>query len=422
MNISLLLIFLQQVLIGFTQNGVIRPVLGLEPLYKANCQVAVQLNSATGAGSEAGGIVIPYRPQCRSDRPELFEARQCSQHDCFCVNVTTGAVFTGTRASPSEVGDCSTALYSVLLAIRTPVFNWSSPLARKSEGYRLDDEVVSSLTKAQDAELRDRIRFGLEGILKSVGGFQRVINVKQLVTVAQHSPRDPLAGGLIYYRAQVVSVGHSSVQDPQDLIRHRLHEGHIPSLGYVDPTVSRIDLLESDVEDPTSLIVTDTAVPDPSPPNPSSTQLQPVVAPVEPVPQDLQQSKSVIVRSSDPFAPAPVRSPSEKIERESRQLPSDDDSDPLLSGAVVAPPPQTDTGAWYHSWFAKSSPVNLLRQPGVIAGIVGSAVAILLLLILFILFCIYRLRKKDEGSYALDESKKLPNMNYHRTPTREFYA
>ncbi|OON23813.1 hypothetical protein X801_00271 [Opisthorchis viverrini] len=140
------------------------------------------------------------------------------------------------------------ALYSVLLAIRTPVFNWSSPLARKSEGYRLDDEVVSSLTKAQDGELRDRIRFGLEGILKSVGGFQRVINVKQLVTVAQHSPRDPLAGGLIYYRAQVVSVGHSSVQDPQDLIRHRLHEGHIPSLGYVDPSVSRIDLLESDVE------------------------------------------------------------------------------------------------------------------------------------------------------------------------------
>ncbi|VEL43271.1 unnamed protein product [Protopolystoma xenopodis] len=42
---------------------------------------------------------------------------------------------------------------------------------------------------------------------------------------------------------------------------------------------------------------------------------------------------------------------------------------------------------------------------------------------MLILFCIYRLRKKDEGSYALDESKKIPSTSaYARAPSREFYA
>ncbi len=57
-------------------------------------------------------------------------------------------------------------------------------------------------------------------------------------------------------------------------------------------------------------------------------------------------------------------------------------------------------------------------------GIVGSTIAALLLLILLILFCIYRLRKKDEGSYSLEEPKKSPTASnaYMRAPRREFYA
>uniref|UniRef100_A0A0R3WQC4 4.1m domain-containing protein n=1 Tax=Hydatigena taeniaeformis TaxID=6205 RepID=A0A0R3WQC4_HYDTA len=48
----------------------------------------------------------------------------------------------------------------------------------------------------------------------------------------------------------------------------------------------------------------------------------------------------------------------------------------------------------------------------------------LLLLILLILFCIYRLRKKDEGSYSLEEPQKGPATSnaYMRAPSREFYA
>jgi hypothetical protein len=34
-----------------------------------------------------------------------------------------------------------------------------------------------------------------------------------------------------------------------------------------------------------------------------------------------------------------------------------------------------------------------------------------------------RMRKKDEGSYALDEPRRSPNVHlYSKAPTREFFA
>ncbi|VDL92002.1 unnamed protein product [Schistocephalus solidus] len=59
-----------------------------------------------------------------------------------------------------------------------------------------------------------------------------------------------------------------------------------------------------------------------------------------------------------------------------------------------------------------------------LSGIVGSTIAGVFLLILLILFCIYRLRKRDEGSYSLDEPKKSPTASnsYTQAPDREFYA
>ncbi|XP_064653060.1 uncharacterized protein LOC135503416 isoform X13 [Lineus longissimus] len=57
------------------------------------------------------------------------------------------------------------------------------------------------------------------------------------------------------------------------------------------------------------------------------------------------------------------------------------------------------------------------------SGIIGGTIVGLLCAILLVLFIVYRMRKKDEGSYALDEPKHSPSMHsYQRAPAREFYA
>ncbi|VDP17860.1 unnamed protein product [Soboliphyme baturini] len=59
-----------------------------------------------------------------------------------------------------------------------------------------------------------------------------------------------------------------------------------------------------------------------------------------------------------------------------------------------------------------------------ILAVIGGAVVGLLAAILLVMFVVYRMRKKDEGSYALDESKCPPSYPYayQKAPTREFYA
>jgi len=66
---------------------------------------------------------------------------------------------------------------------------------------------------------------------------------------------------------------------------------------------------------------------------------------------------------------------------------------------------------------------SFFAQPGILAAVVGGAVVGLLCAILFVMFVVYRMRKKDEGSYALDEPKRSPTVNsYSKPPSREFYA
>lgn len=70
--------------------------------------------------------------------------------------------------------------------------------------------------------------------------------------------------------------------------------------------------------------------------------------------------------------------------------------------------------------------VNLdMLRPGLLAAISGGAVVGLLLTILLVMFVVYRMRKKDEGSYALDEGQHQPphySYAYQKAPTKEFYA
>jgi hypothetical protein len=42
----------------------------------------------------------------------------------------------------------------------------------------------------------------------------------------------------------------------------------------------------------------------------------------------------------------------------------------------------------------------------IVAAIIGGAVFILLCLVLVVMFIVYRMRKKDEGTYALCEDQK----------------
>jgi len=68
-------------------------------------------------------------------------------------------------------------------------------------------------------------------------------------------------------------------------------------------------------------------------------------------------------------------------------------------------------------------PASFFAQPGILAAVIGGAVVGLLCAILLVMFIVYRMRKKDEGSYALDEPKRSHNANsYSKPPSREFYA
>lgn len=61
------------------------------------------------------------------------------------------------------------------------------------------------------------------------------------------------------------------------------------------------------------------------------------------------------------------------------------------------------------------------EEPGIMAAIIAGAVVGLFVCILLTMFIVYRMRKKDEGSYPLDEPTKS-NYSYTKAPDKEFYA
>ncbi|CAD5114329.1 DgyrCDS3467 [Dimorphilus gyrociliatus] len=69
---------------------------------------------------------------------------------------------------------------------------------------------------------------------------------------------------------------------------------------------------------------------------------------------------------------------------------------------------------------------SFLGHPGLLAAIIGGAVVGLLCAVLLVMFLVYRMKKKDEGSYALDEPSKRgrspAHMGYQKAPSKEYYA
>ncbi|CAH8484240.1 unnamed protein product [Schistosoma haematobium] len=451
----------------YAQNGLIVPVIDNPPILNANCEHTVReiqyqivqngkserdkspgnslylrnktfTNHQFYGTDEDGRIVSAYIPQCRLDRPDLYVARQCNEYDCFCVNVTTGVTLLGTRASPVEVGDCSTAVYSVLLALHARSILPTSVVGEPRQESSSETGDVDGVLWDSDASLKLHIKNSIERILRSAVGFQQVTSVTRISAIPDvqnlHNSSE-----FAYYQVQLTSTGHSSLQAPQDLLENRLHEGFLSDVGPVDPRISYVKILEPKIPDPAPLASHE------SEDLLSDKQINFHFSENEISQQQHQQSKSLIptvghkmvaVRSSETSENSyllsheasslkslgPKSSSSSSSENVAHKL-GPFEPNTLSGGVSAVRQTSIHSRSLHQSWNSGTSTSKILSQPGVITGIVGSVVLVLLLLILLILFCIYRLRKKDEGSYALDEPKKLPTVDtYTRAPTREFYA
>ncbi|KAG5271871.1 hypothetical protein AALO_G00185060 [Alosa alosa] len=64
---------------------------------------------------------------------------------------------------------------------------------------------------------------------------------------------------------------------------------------------------------------------------------------------------------------------------------------------------------------------NLFQRTEVLAAVIAGGVIGFLFALFLILLLVYRMRKKDEGSYDLGE-RKPPISAYQKAPTKEFYA
>lgn len=106
---------------------------------------------------------------------------------------------------------------------------------------------------------------------------------------------------------------------------------------------------------------------------------------------------------------------------DSDSLSSQSQSQPAQPSAPLNGQQQSPTLFTYQN--NRSKLLNIIKKPGILAGIVGGAIIGILTAILLIMFIVYRMRKKDEGSYALEETKKPLNAyDYRHCPTKEFYA
>nr|XP_020641041.1 syndecan-2 isoform X1 [Pogona vitticeps] len=71
--------------------------------------------------------------------------------------------------------------------------------------------------------------------------------------------------------------------------------------------------------------------------------------------------------------------------------------------------------------FTEKHSESLFQRTEVLAAVIAGGVIGFLFAIFLILLLVYRMRKKDEGSYDLGE-RKPSSAAYQKAPTKEFYA
>uniref|UniRef100_A0A8D2QNM5 Syndecan n=1 Tax=Zosterops lateralis melanops TaxID=1220523 RepID=A0A8D2QNM5_ZOSLA len=104
--------------------------------------------------------------------------------------------------------------------------------------------------------------------------------------------------------------------------------------------------------------------------------------------------------------PAQTKSPEEIDKEERSEVDAKKESD--------EPGDDTDVFTQKHS-------ENLFQRTEVLAAVIAGGVIGFLFAIFLILLLVYRMRKKDEGSYDLGE-RKPSCAAYQKAPTKEFYA
>ncbi|KAM9308843.1 syndecan-2 [Gastrophryne carolinensis] len=71
--------------------------------------------------------------------------------------------------------------------------------------------------------------------------------------------------------------------------------------------------------------------------------------------------------------------------------------------------------------YPEKQPENLFHRTEVLAAVIAGGGIGFLFAVFLILLLVYRMRKKDEGSYDLGE-RKPSSAVYQKAPTKEFYA
>ena len=66
--------------------------------------------------------------------------------------------------------------------------------------------------------------------------------------------------------------------------------------------------------------------------------------------------------------------------------------------------------------------IYIINSLLIFSAFIGGAVVGLLCAILLVMFIVYRMRKKDEGSYPLDEPKRMPLTASYSPNDKEIYA
>uniref|UniRef100_A0A5K3FG61 4.1m domain-containing protein n=1 Tax=Mesocestoides corti TaxID=53468 RepID=A0A5K3FG61_MESCO len=229
----------------------------------------------------------------------------------------------------------------------------------------------------------------LQELCHASTGYQRVAAIRRLsFNEAHNRPQVGDPGRMIAFEVLLFSTGHGqSLADLEELIKHRLDEAYLAGVGPLEPNASYIQLIAERMEDPQPAL-----------------QVNQNAELIHKEESEVQEG-GISVSQADS---------THQLDPPQQDYPGSNSKRPISVRQTA------HDLAVQNSWRHR----EVLNQPGVIAGIVGSTVAALLLLILLILFCIYRLRKKDEGSYSLEEPKKSPaaSNSYMHAPCREFYA
>ncbi|EOA96032.1 Syndecan-2, partial [Anas platyrhynchos] len=124
-----------------------------------------------------------------------------------------------------------------------------------------------------------------------------------------------------------------------------------------------------------------------------------------PTTSDASRAETTTVKTQTKM-PAQTKSP-EEIDKEER---------PEVDTKKKSDEPGDDTDV-----FTEKHSENLFQRTEVLAAVIAGGVIGFLFAIFLILLLVYRMRKKDEGSYDLGE-RKPSSAAYQKAPTKEFYA